>query len=711
MYQGANPAVTTTPAAIGTYLTGTFLTRANNLSDVAVVATARTNLGLGPFATMTFPAAANLLGSSGSAFTPVTVGSGLSLSGGTLTATAGGGGTVTATGTQGTNTIPTWTATANQLQAAGLVYGATPTNGLVQTTGNVIAAAIIPNTTATAGNYSASDITLQADGRISAAATRVPYYIGTISNSGAGNAYIFSIAGSVGPQNPPTALFDGLTLRVRLAAGATNNTGAMTVNAFGLGAIAVYRQSDAGANSALAGNEFLNTNQEYTLIYNSGVSGFVNTAFPAGGVTVTGTTSPTTALLAVGWSSGHFYDVTGAGVTFAMPALSSLGTQGGIFINTITNSATLTAQGTDTITNSAGVTAAAGSVTLAAGNLYTVTSNGAGSFLVNNPSAVGGTPVEFIGTAAGTSTAYTMATTTPTGFVLTANYKVCGQFPIASGNAPTLSVGGTAAKAMVKQAGGALVPLGLSDIPGTLSQLCFQVDPTLTYYVMLTTPVSANPITVSDTVTPSKWATCQPYVINTAGQTITLPSVATLGTGGCISIQTMAQTVTLTPAATDGIDGAATGTSVVISADLTTVVTTPTGAPGFGTFVVPLGPVQGKDITWAPGQFLPTTGLPIGRTGGSPRVATAVTCTVPVAAGGAGPFNIDVYATPSPTAPTSGTKLDTTPCNAAVASATEQPMGVANTVIPPNSWIWIVATSWPTGTTSLSAGGLTLSYR
>jgi len=65
---------------------------------------ARTNLGLGTVATQTAPSgtSSQLLANNGTGgFNNVTVGSGLSYSGGTLTATTGGGGTVTSVGTAG----------------------------------------------------------------------------------------------------------------------------------------------------------------------------------------------------------------------------------------------------------------------------------------------------------------------------------------------------------------------------------------------------------------------------------------------------------------------------------------------------------------------------------------------------------------------------------------------------------------------------------
>lgn len=83
---GANLAVGAAIANLGY----TPLNPANNLSDVSNISTARTSLGLGSAATAAIPSA-SLLGGTGSAFSSVAIGTGLSLSAGTLNATGGGG--------------------------------------------------------------------------------------------------------------------------------------------------------------------------------------------------------------------------------------------------------------------------------------------------------------------------------------------------------------------------------------------------------------------------------------------------------------------------------------------------------------------------------------------------------------------------------------------------------------------------------------------
>jgi hypothetical protein len=89
----ASGAVTGANLATGAALTNlgyTPLNPANNLSDLSSASAARTSLGLGNSAVAVIPNA-NLLGGNGSGFTSVVVGTGLNLTGGTLSATSAGG--------------------------------------------------------------------------------------------------------------------------------------------------------------------------------------------------------------------------------------------------------------------------------------------------------------------------------------------------------------------------------------------------------------------------------------------------------------------------------------------------------------------------------------------------------------------------------------------------------------------------------------------
>jgi hypothetical protein len=204
------------------------------------------------------------------------------------------------------------------------------------------------------------------------------------------------------------------------------------------------------------------------------------------------------------------------------------------------------------------------------------------------------------------------------------------------------------------------------------------------------------------------FGTSQEYDISAAAQTVTLPLATTVSPGGAILVKTEAVTVTLTPQSADGINGGTIGASITLPADSITLVNT-TGSSGTGAFTANLGPLQYFPITWASGQNLvqsPVNGLPIGRFA-SPRTVYGIKCMVNNAVGATAGF--DIYATAGGIAPASGTKLNTTSCDANTASNTEQNMGPVVAQVPALYWIYLVATG--TWTTSVGSGGATVSFR
>jgi fibronectin-binding autotransporter adhesin len=177
MFQTAAPAKTTTPGAIGNYLIGAglFVPPARTVSTNAPLSGGGALSGNLTLA-LTVPTA-NILGGSGTNFTSITVGSGLSLSGGTLSATGGGSGFST------NNVIPkgngstlvsssltdngTTLSTNEQFSAAGLLATDMAGSGVrcvhVDNTGK---ASIASGDCATGGSGSVTSITLSSPGGI-----------------------------------------------------------------------------------------------------------------------------------------------------------------------------------------------------------------------------------------------------------------------------------------------------------------------------------------------------------------------------------------------------------------------------------------------------------------------------------------------------------------------------------------------------------------
>jgi hypothetical protein len=272
-------------------------------------------------------------------------------------------------------------------------------------------------------------------------------------------------------------------------------------------------------------------------------------------------------------------------------------------------------------------------------------------------------------------------------------------------------VASTGAKPIVAQTGTGQSPIGLSVITNP-STNCFILDASASNYIMdapQTPEVSPAPATAGGTVTAAQFCSGQQYDINTTSQTLTLPLATTISPGCAIPIKTsLGVTATLTPQSADGINGGTINTSITLPADSIALVNT-TGASGTGAFTVNLGTVQYFPMTWASGQNLvqsPVNGLPLGRFSAA-RTIYGIRCMVNNAVGATAGF--DIYATASGTAPASGTKLNTTSCNANTASNTEQDMGITASAVPQGYWIYLVATG--TWTSSVGSGAFNLSYR
>jgi hypothetical protein len=172
---------------------------------------ARTNLGLGTVATQTAPSgtSSQLLANNGTGgFNNVTVGSGLSYSGGTLTATTGGGGTVTSVGTTGS------------------VNGITLSGGPITTSGTITLGGTLGSIANSQLSNSSVTVTagtgLSGGGAVSLGGTTTLTNAGVTSLTAGTGISVSGSTGSVTITNTTSAVPSGGTQGQRLIKDSTN---------------------------------------------------------------------------------------------------------------------------------------------------------------------------------------------------------------------------------------------------------------------------------------------------------------------------------------------------------------------------------------------------------------------------------------------------------------------------------------------------------
>jgi hypothetical protein len=189
---------------------------------------------------------------------------------------------------------------------------------------------------------------------------------------GSGTAVFFAGPTTAGSANTYTqaattpsgfALTNGYVVRTAINAA---NTAASTLNVNSTGAEPIEKQLSTGI-VALTGGE-LSANHVYDFTYNTTCTCYVVTNTDGSGVT-SGFTSAT--ITQPQWANWFVASVTTASQTVTLPSAATLANNGGVFVQAIGNSVTLTPQSADAIN---GGTLGA-SVTLASGGTYLVTTS------------------------------------------------------------------------------------------------------------------------------------------------------------------------------------------------------------------------------------------------------------------------------------------------------------------------------------------------
>lgn len=213
-------------------------------------------------------------------------------------------------------------------------------------------------------------------GATSSAATPV-FFIGP-TTAGSANAYTQAATTPSG-----FALTNGFVVRTAINIA---NTASSTLNVNTTGATTIDKQISSGV-VPLAGGE-LQANHVYDFTYNTTCTCFVVTNTDGSAVS-TGFTSAT--VTQTQWANWTVLAVKTAAQTVTLPSAATLAANGGIIVQAVGNSVTLTPQAADAIN---GGTLGA-SVTLASGGTFAVTTSGAAgatAFAETGGGGGGGTP-------------------------------------------------------------------------------------------------------------------------------------------------------------------------------------------------------------------------------------------------------------------------------------------------------------------------------
>jgi hypothetical protein len=223
---------------------------------------------------------------------------------------------------------------------------------------------------------------------------------------GATTAVFFAgpASGTANVITVPTTTPGGYTLtdqfHVSFKAAATNTSSAPTLNVNGTGAVVMAVQAGGGLVS-LPSN-YIVTSQQYDATYQASCPApisancYVVTTTPgSGGVIATTNQTPS----AAAWGTWETIDLNATGLTVTVPVSTTLSPTGGLFIGAVSGTATLIATSPDTIKTTAGTTGAGGSITLSAGTVTKVTTDGAGHIYAagnavsSGSLAIGTTPI------------------------------------------------------------------------------------------------------------------------------------------------------------------------------------------------------------------------------------------------------------------------------------------------------------------------------